>query len=307
MISLILPARNGGDLTQNCLRSVLHSLQALQLPAQLILIDDASAPSEQIRARFEAVRTQAPGHEVKIIRATERLHYSRVFAVGLHFAKHDNVLFISNDMLVTPHFLLALLGVAALDARFGIIRGTSNFVDSHPEHTVALPGELKSYGDVLSFSASRFNDLGLHHVEDRMLSGDAVLVKRRLIERIGVFDCRFFGYFGDIDYGMRAHLAGFKLVCAKGAWLHHLGGGYVKTEAMAGGKDYATLMAERLKVVDDAYQLFKAKWDPTLPPHVAEVTLTDYCALAERAAPRPALACAVPPSLIATLVVDERS
>ena len=30
-----------------------------------------------------------------------------------------------------------------------------------------------------------------------------------------------FGYFGDIDYGVRAHLAGFKLVCAKGAWLFH--------------------------------------------------------------------------------------
>ena len=72
---------------------------------------------------------------------------------------------------------------------------------------------------------------GLAFTEDQVLSGDSILVKRAVLERIGVMDTQFFGYFGDVDFGLRCHLAGFKLICAKGAWLRHEGAGHIKTEA----------------------------------------------------------------------------
>src|SRR5262249_41100383 len=155
--------------------------------------------------------------------STKHQHYTGVFSIGLHLARGDNVLFVSNDMLMTPSFLTALISVSALRADIGIVRGTSNYVDSHPEHGVAAPTDLRAYKDVENFSRIVLERNGLASTEDRELSADAVLIKRSVIERIGVMDLRFFGYFGDIDYGMRAHAAGFKLVCAKGAWLFHKG------------------------------------------------------------------------------------
>jgi hypothetical protein len=76
-----------------------------------------------------------------------------VVSIGLHLARGDNVVFVSNDMVITPAFLTALLGVSALSADSGIVRGTSNYVDSHPEHTVQAPSEVKTYKDIEKFFA----------------------------------------------------------------------------------------------------------------------------------------------------------
>ena len=140
------------------------------------------------------------------------------------------------------------------------MRGTSNYCDSHPEHQIAPPQPPKTYPDIDNFSRNQLSAHGCAYVEDKLLSGDAILVKRALVEKIGVLDLRFFGYFGDLDYGMRAQLAGFKLVCAKGAWLYHEGAGHLKGQAQAKGVPYTDLHAKRMALVDAAYQEFRAKW-----------------------------------------------
>jgi len=145
------------------------------------------------------------------------------------------------------------------------VRGTSNFTDSHPDHQIVPPSQPKNYEDVERFSRACAEMNGLRYSEDDVLSGDAVLIKRALVERIGVLDLRFFGYFGDVDYGLRTQLAGFKLVCAKGAWLYHHGAGHVRreTERRGGGKE--KLQAERMKLVEAGYQQFRQKWNITTP------------------------------------------
>jgi len=89
--------------------------------------------------------------------------------------------------------------------------------------------------------------------------------RRSLVERIGVMDLRFFGYFGDIDYGMRAHLAGFKLVCAKGAWLFHEGSGHVKREMAVQALTLDEARDRRMAMVETGYQEFRKKWKLAKP------------------------------------------
>ena len=77
-----------------------------------------------------------------------------------------------------------------------------------------------------------------------------------------MLDTRFFGYFSDVDFGCRADLAGFKLVCAKGAWLYHHGAGHVKGELeKRKTTSYEALHKERMGLVNDAYQEFRKKWN----------------------------------------------
>jgi len=123
--------------------------------------------------------------------------------------------------------------------------------DAAPEHLVT-PGEAKE----LFSSVDRIL---------KFVSGETELpvrqeVKRELVNRIGVLDLRFFGYFGDIDYGMRAHLAGFKLICAKGGWLFHEGSGHVKQEMMHQGVTYEQAYERRMALVETAYRQFREKW-----------------------------------------------
>jgi GT2 family glycosyltransferase len=294
LLSIIIPARSGAADTSACLASVLHSVATLHLDCEFILIDDASDPAENILEVFVRQRSAASAHTFVIARSTKHQHYTGVFSIGLHLAKGDNVLFVSNDMLMTPSFLMALIGVSAVRTDFGIVRGTSNYVDSHPEHRVPAPSDMRTYPDLEKFSRSVLESNGLAYTEDRELSADAVLIKRSVIERIGVMDLRFFGYFGDIDYGMRAHVAGFKLVCAKGAWLFHKGAGHIRTDKA--GADAA--FARRMEWVEQAYQAFREKWDATLPGAYGQLKSRDFLALAERRAERPALKCDLPPSVL---------
>lgn len=266
MPSIVVPARNGFEPTSICLGTLRHSVTLLNLKCEFILVDDASDEAERIQEAFRNHRASAKGHDTKIIRSRKHQHYSGVFSIGLHFATHDVVFFISNDMMVTPYFLQALLLVSSLSREFGIVRGTSNYVDSHPEHMVKPNEVLKDYRGVENFSQRVYGTHGCATVEDNLLSGDAILLKRDLIDRIGVLDLRFFGYFGDIDYGMRAQVAGFKLICAKGAWLWHEGSGHVKREMQRDGITREQARDTRLALVEDAYREFRSKWHIEWPP-----------------------------------------
>ena len=265
MPSIIVPARNNPESTAKCLGSLLLSVNRLQLKCEFVLVDDASPPEEHILDVFRQHRFNATGHETKIVRSRKHQHYSGVFSIGLDNATRDAIFFISNDMVVTTSFLQALLLVSSLSGKHGIVRGTSNYTDSHSEHTVASPQPLNTYPEIDAFSRHIFSTHACRYVEDNVLSGDAILLKRELVDAIGVLDLNFFGYFGDVDYGMRAHLAGFKLVCAKGAWLLHEGSGHLRHEMNKGTLTLDQARESRYALVEAAFQEFRKKWNIAAP------------------------------------------
>jgi len=297
--SIIVPARNNQAFTSTCLGSILFAVSRLNLACEFILIDDASEEGENIIEVFKQHRANAIAHHCKIVRSRKHQHYSGVFSIGLHLSTRDVIFFISNDMLVTPSFLEALLLVSSLSRDIGIVRGTSNYTDSHPEHQVEPPDPVTTYPDVENFSRNQFNLKTCTYVEDNLLSGDAVLVKRSLVERIGVLDLRFFGYFGDVDYGLRTQLAGFKLVCAKGAWLYHEGAGHVKRQLERDKQaKFEDLYAKRMALVEAAYQEFRSKWHIDGPPSCAGLRSAEFVPKALANGNRVALKCDFSPAVM---------
>lgn len=265
-VTFLIPAKNDpGGMTKGCLISAAHSCRTLKIKPDFILVSDYSDEQDEIIRLFTEFRSSNPDFSVRILRSRKWLHYTGVFSLGLSATTRGDVFFLSNDMLITPHFLTAVFGVAGLADRPGVIRGTSNHADSHPEHSVPPPAEAQSLDDIMKFSASIYESNSLSYQTDRLLSGDAVLVKRALIDEIGVMDIGFFGYYGDVDYGIRARLAGFNLVCAKGAWLYHLVGGHMIREIEKSGERWQAHKAKRMALVHEGYLAFRRKWNPSLP------------------------------------------
>jgi GT2 family glycosyltransferase len=302
MLSVIIPARNEGMMTQRCLDAALYTVSKLKLKCEFILVDDASEPGERIQDVFARFRVTAREHEVRIVRSRTHRHYTGVFSIGLHLSTRPLIFFLSNDMMVTPSFLGALLMVSALHPEFGIVRGTSNHTDSHPEYQVIPTPMPATYPAVDMFSRRIADANGCDWREDPHLSGDAVLIRRELVQRIGVLDTDFFGYFGDVDYGMRARLAGFKLVCALGAWLFHSGAGHVLREAQQRGeKNVAEAYERRMALVDAAYRVFQNKWPGTYPDVFTHLPAIGLAALERDNAARGSLRHELPPALLADL------
>jgi len=95
-------------------------------------------------------------------------------------------------------------------------------VDNEREtHNIKLPSPIVSYEQLAVFAeehASRFHG---QFLTDDYLTGDAFLVARSVLDKIGTLDPMFFGYFTDHDFGVRARIAGFKLVLARAAFVFH--------------------------------------------------------------------------------------
>jgi hypothetical protein len=285
MISVVLSVRNNSQQAASCLSSIARAFALLKAPCEFILIDDASDPQQNVPQIFDQFRRQISGPKVTAMLFKQHQHYTRALAYGFSAAQGRHVLFVSHDMLLTAEYVRTLLAVAAADASFGLVRGTSPFVDCFPEHRVASPLPIRTFDDLEAFARFVSDYHGLTVTEDRLLTGDSMLIKREVFEKIGVFDPRFFGYFGDIDFGLRLQRAGFKMVCAKGAWLWHEGAGAYKDQAQQTGTEYQLVHQRRMEVVDAAYQAFRAKWDESMPPRYGGTAWIDFTRLREIAAP----------------------
>jgi GT2 family glycosyltransferase len=285
MLSIVMNARNLKTQVANCLVSLLESVARLRMEenVEYVLADDASDAGSEIAPLFLEMRqrTKAP---VKVLRFKKRLHYTTGLANSFSAAAGDSILYVSHDMVVTPDYIRTLLAVSALDPSIGLVRGCSPYVDCFPEHQIPISPPPRNLHDILRFAASVAEQNGLAFVEDRLLTGDSMLIKSNALEKVGVFDSRYFGYFGDIDFGLRLQRAGLKMVCAKGAWLLHEGAAYYRQQAA--GQDYAPIHEARMKVVREAYSVFRQKWDQSLPSAYQGTDRIDFAHLRTVAPPQ---------------------
>ncbi len=214
-ITIGMAAHGNVETTTHALRAMFASVTGR---FELILVDDAS--SDDTLLLFESVTGQHPN--TKIFRFERNIEYSGSLNLIFSHATGNHILFISNDIFITPAYIRELLEVATAMPEAGIIRGCSNFVDNAlPLHTVKDCGELDNFDDLFAYADQRAVCYSGKTVEDQFLTGDAFMVTRSVLDRIGFIDQRFFGYFADHDFGLRARQAGFSPQLALGAFAWH--------------------------------------------------------------------------------------
>ena len=291
MISVVVSVRNNAQQAANCLSSMARAFALVKAPVEFILVDDNSDPQQNIPQLLASFRQQiaagSQGVKVTTLLFRQQQHYTRALAQAFSIARGGQVLFVSHDMLLTADYVRTLLAVAALDHSIGLVRGTSPYVDCFPEHRIIPPLPIRTFDELDSFARYVSEYHGLTWTEDRLLTGDSMLIKRAVFDRIGTFDPRYFGYFGDIDFGLRLQRAGFKMVCAKGAWLWHEGAGAYKDQAQSTGQDMSIIRQKRMEVVNAAYKAFRDKWDTTMPPDYHSAAALPLEALQRKPGPLP--------------------
>jgi hypothetical protein len=270
VICVVVLFRNAPQLARACLQSIQHSFNGSD--PSFLFVDDHSDPALGVTSLLADFRKSVAPAEVRIIRFARQMHYTHGLAYALSLAPGDrDVLFISHDMQLTADCAAVLNDVAQSDAAIGIVRPISEHMDWAKAFVRRPPEPL----DIAAFSASVRAEQGTSSTDWPMLIGDAMLIRRSVIDRIGVFDPRYFGFMGDIDYGIRTRRAGFRHVIAPGAWLHHEGAGTAKEAAdeLAKGEGMKRL-------VESAYEKFRQKWgEAHLPPHFRDMRREHFDAL----------------------------
>jgi len=136
--------------------------------------------------------------------------------------------------------------------RIGLIGPCSNFVGSEQQITVNY--ESLTGLDAFAWEWGKANDRKV--IDTHRLIGFCLLMRRELIDAIGLLDERFgVGCFEDDDYCLRAIQAGWRAAIAQDAFVHHFGG-----RTFAGsGFDLPAILRQNER-------LFREKWAPDVAP-----------------------------------------
>ena len=275
-ISILTCFRDSRPTAEMYLRSLLAAEAKLGWAERVeyILIDDHSGERWQIPELLGEFRSLSRSSNITLLYFTRHMHFNYGVSLGLSLARGDVVLFFSHDMSIPADCITTLLEASAAYAEIGMIRPRSRHMDGAAELQIEPQPPPQTPEQADHFAAAVRKQFGLTIAATDTFICDAALYTRAVIERIGVFDPRYFGFWGDIDYGLRAQRAGLEHGIALGAWLHHVGKGSAldpTTQAQA--------LAQQCADATAAYALFRGKWNPSLPEDFREANPRDIAAL----------------------------
>lgn len=213
--SVVLNWNNAADTIQ-CLQSV----HAVARPKHVILVVDNASTDDSpalIQERF-------PGLEV--IEAGTNLGYAGGNNFGIRHALDRGaewVCILNNDVIVAPDFLEILLVTAQARPDVGVV--TPLVADrADRERVWALGSAVNSASGVVSRlhagdPVGKWRDQPPFEVD--VASGAAMLIKREVLERVGLMDEDFFLYYEETDWCLRIRQAGYRILAVPASVVWH--------------------------------------------------------------------------------------
>jgi GT2 family glycosyltransferase/glycosyltransferase involved in cell wall biosynthesis len=201
----------------------VRSLQTCDDPPDRVLVVD-NGPNGESEERLQKALT-----DVEIIASGSNLGFSGGCNVGIARALESGaarILLLNSDAVLAPTALRLLAGSLDKDPGIGIAgpvilsRAEPDMIASAGMTFIPQTGRMRHRA-----AGRRLAALGagpVHRVD--AVSGCAMLVRREVFERAGLFDEACFYSFEDLDLCLRAAGHGFATVCVTDARVYHEGG-----------------------------------------------------------------------------------
>jgi GT2 family glycosyltransferase len=207
--SIIIPCWNNVAMTQECLEAVArHTPEA----HEVIVVDNGSS---------DATASVARRRKARVIRNEVNLGFAAAINQGMRAAKGDWLVWLNNDVVVTPNWLTHLLAKPAEFSWIGAVGPRTNEtvgaqkVGAVPYKNISgLPGFSQAW-------AMRHEGrvTGAHR-----LTGFCMAVRREAYRQVGELDLRFgLGTYEEFDYALRLRQAGWELAVSEECYVHHHG------------------------------------------------------------------------------------
>lgn len=211
----------------------LKSLASVSYDRKRIFVVDNGSSDNSVAI----LSAQQQALNFKLVESKQNTGFSGGCNIGMRKALEDGdasyILFLNNDTTVAPDFLDKLIEGAQSDSDGGIWAPIIYYS--------ARPDEIWFAGGKLHWVC--ISQIGEHkhrieegqtllggsdppvassvYLETEFITGCAMLVRRKVAQRVGKWDERFFLYFEDIDYSLRAKEAGWKLHIIPSAKIWH--------------------------------------------------------------------------------------
>lgn len=219
------------NLVIQCLESLLPQLTALD--AEAIIVDNASRDDSVDRINGW-IRTSTQGGNARVVEAENNAGFSAGNNIGIRSVDAENYLLLNSDTIVRPGAIETILRTAAEFPEAGIVSPRLEWPDSTPQEScfryLSPVTELLLAAQTGPITAllKRFDvplPVGDKIAYPQWTSFACVLLRRQMVNVIGLMDDGFFMYFEDVEYCRRAVKAGWKIVHNPKARVVHLRGG----------------------------------------------------------------------------------
>jgi len=212
-LTVALTNYNGRPLLETMLASLARQTYSRFVT---LVVDDCSSDDS-----VDYLRDRWP--DVQLIALPVNGGVTNAMNLALQTPRTELVALFNNDMELEPACLAELVGA----------------LDEHPEAGSATPKmldfldrtRLDGAGDELNWRGGGTRrghgetDRGQYDRAGEVFApcGGAALYRRSAIDGVGGFDADYFAYYEDIDWGLRAQLAGFRCRYVPSAVLYHRG------------------------------------------------------------------------------------
>lgn len=235
-ISVILVSYNTIEMTKKALDDLFASVGNFKM--EVFMIDNASKDNST-----EVLRREYPN--ITLIENTQNVGFGRANNQAIPHIRGKYVLLLNTDAFVQPDTLLK----------------TMQFMDAHPKYGmlgVKLLGRDGSLQPSCRYFPTSWNiflertnlkklfkntklidDMAWDHNSVRncdWVPGCYALIRKSVIDQVGLFDPRYFLYYEEVDHCLAAKRAGWDVVYYPGTTVVHIGGESAKQEAAISSK-----------------------------------------------------------------------
>lgn len=210
LTSIVILTYNQIEYTKLCINSIRRFTKFGTY--EIIAVDNASTDGT-----IEWLKQQ---DDIKTIFNLENLGFPKGCNQGIEIANGENILLLNNDTVVTQNWLDNLLTCLYSSEDIGAVGPVTNSA----AYYTAIPVQYQTIDEMHEF-ASQYNFSASDKWEERLkLIGFCLLIKKKVVEKIGLLDEQFSpGNFEDDDYSVRLRKAGYKLFLCKDTFIHHFG------------------------------------------------------------------------------------
>ncbi len=216
-VSIVLINFNNGQRTIEC----LQSLKAIDYTNyEIILVDNASTDDSLKTIEKEIMFFP----KYQIIKNKENLGFASGCNMGSQVSKGEYILLLNNDTIVTPNFLSILVHAFEENKDYAIVQPKIIFKETGKLQSGCAFFTNFGFLYYFGFGADPKNVQFNKTREMFSANGACMLIRRSIIDDIGLFYDNFFAYYEETDFCHRVLLFGQKIIYQPLAVVYHIGG-----------------------------------------------------------------------------------
>jgi GT2 family glycosyltransferase len=161
--------------------------------------------------------------KTKVLRSNKNLGFAGGNNWGMRRAKGDFVFIVNNDTEITPDLLHALLQPFYNDGTIGVTSPKIKFFYQPSIIQYAGFNPMNHFTGRTSTIGEMEPDNGQHDTPGQTSGahGCAMMVKKEVIDKVGMFPEKFFLYYEEWDWSARIRKAGYKIWYTANATIYH--------------------------------------------------------------------------------------